>query len=378
MHQLLLRTTYCFCLCFFSLFTAYAQPSGSADYSNAANWSALPWVKDLADIVPDSSLQNRQDSAPVDVFYIHPTTLMLSFAVKNAHLDHGRVNRRTDLTAMNQATVFNGSCRVYAPRYRQVSLYTFIKKPSEKREKAFEVAYQDVKAAFEYYLEHYNRGRPIILAGHSQGSYHGLRLLEEFFEGKPLYQKLVAAYLIGLPTGMPKDKYLRSLSDVKPCTSYNQIGCLITWNSYGYSQKTPFYFKNDLMFYGQGFEENKGKQFTATNPLTWLSNGQYAPHQLNLGSVKFTMSEDKFENAGILKGRVDARLENGVLRVHKPRASGLSLLLNKDLHVFDYNLFYMNIRKNVADRVAHYFQTRMAYLYPAIKKAAGRKTASGD
>jgi alpha-beta hydrolase superfamily lysophospholipase len=62
-----------------------------------------------------------------------------------------------------------------------------------------DLAYADVKAAFQYYLAHYNEGRPIIIAGHSQGTAHATRLLHEFFEHDPkLRRQLVAAYLIGI------------------------------------------------------------------------------------------------------------------------------------------------------------------------------------
>ena len=71
-----------------------------------------------------------------------------------------------------------------------------------KKIQAFELAYQDVKKAFEYYLEHYNNGRPIIIASHSKGSTHTIRLLKEFFDGKQLKEKLVMAYLIILYINM--------------------------------------------------------------------------------------------------------------------------------------------------------------------------------
>ena len=171
----------------------------ATDYSKQQNWAALPTMQDNADWTPDG-LQNKQDSAQADVFFIHPTTDVTGFK-GNAELDSKMINNQTDNFPIKfQASVFNESCKVYAPRYRQAALNNFFIKNTEKSQQAFDVAYQDVKEAFEYYLKNYNNGRPIIIAGHSQGSMHAQRLLREFFDGKPLQKQLVEAYIIGFPT----------------------------------------------------------------------------------------------------------------------------------------------------------------------------------
>ncbi|MBC8173833.1 MAG: DUF3089 domain-containing protein, partial [Chitinophagales bacterium] len=172
------------------------------DYSDPFYWSALPDKKDFADHIPANSpvvLVDGQASAQVDVFYLHPTTFF-SRTAWNADLTDGKTNNSVDERAVkNQATVFNGSCRVFAPRYRQVSYNAYFTLENEGARDAFELAYSDVKAAFQYYLDHYNNGRPIIIAGHSQGTTHAKWLLRDFFDGKELQNKLVVAYLIGIP-----------------------------------------------------------------------------------------------------------------------------------------------------------------------------------
>jgi hypothetical protein len=60
-----------------------------------------------------------------------------------------------------------------------------------------DLAYQDVEAAFDYYLQYFNKGRPFIVVRHSQGTTHTLRLLEEKIDNTPLYRQLVAAYVVG-------------------------------------------------------------------------------------------------------------------------------------------------------------------------------------
>ena len=118
----------------------------------------------------------------------------------NARIDDAYINAKTDYsTILYQASVFNLHCRVFAPRYRQAHIQNFYSSDTSKSKAAFEQAYNDIKTAFEYYLAHYNQGRPIIIAGHSQGAFLSERLLKEFFENKPLQKQLVAAYIIGWP-----------------------------------------------------------------------------------------------------------------------------------------------------------------------------------
>ncbi|WP_020527239.1 DUF3089 domain-containing protein [Flexithrix dorotheae] len=346
----------------FKSYSGYGQQQPlTPDYKESQNWIALPQMEDPADVVPsESDFTNNQENAKVDVFYIHPTTALGLLKVKNADLNTKRFNKRSDFVIMNQASVFNGSCKVYAPRYRQVSLGTFLKKQSHKnRTEVFNLAYKDVKNAFEYYLKNYNNGRPIIIAGHSQGSYHGLRLIEEYFEGKPLFKKLVAAYLIGNASAIPEDKFKKSFKDIQPCSSALQTGCIISFNTHGgkIKKKPPFYFRNDLMFYGkygEKFESNAQKKFVGTNPLTWTMDEAYAHYDLNLGGTKFVRKSKKFKK--IDKNVIDGQLENGILRVGKIKKSGYKAFILKDYHVFEYNLYYSNIRKNVAERVDAYFK----------------------
>src|SRR5204862_6835977 len=146
-------------------------------------------------------LRNRQSEAIADVFFVHPTIFTEKPTNQyrwNANVDDGIINHQIqNSTILNQATIFNGSCRVYAPYYRQAHLYAFYAKNKVDGQRSLNLAYEDVKAAFEYYLQHYNNGRPIVIASHSQGSYHCERLLKDYFDGKELQKQLVMAYLVG-------------------------------------------------------------------------------------------------------------------------------------------------------------------------------------
>jgi hypothetical protein len=263
-----------------------------------------------------------------DVFFLYPTTFTKKSKKKktNADIDDGFINAKTDYTSiLYQASAFNQQSRVFAPRYRQAHISMFFTNDKEKADTAFATAYRDLETAFEYYLQHWNNGRPIIIASHSQGSKLAERLLKEFFEDKPLKDQLVVAYVAGWP--VPKNYY----SSLKICTDSLQTGCICSWRTLqkGY---IPYYIKNE-----------KGNSFV-TNPLTWSSGDEYAPRKINNGSVL-----TKFNK--IYKHTTDAQISNGLLFVKKPRFPWSFLYFSRNYHIGDINLFYLNIRQNVRQRI---------------------------
>src|SRR5690606_23044322 len=112
-----------------------------------------------------------------------------------------------------------------APRYRQATLWTFLDF-TPNSEKALDLAYGDIERAFDHYMATRNEGRPFILAAHSQGSYHAMRLLEERILGAPAGDLMVAAYAIGGPV---IDAFTREA--LPACTGPDETGCLIGWNA---------------------------------------------------------------------------------------------------------------------------------------------------
>src|SRR5262249_31599025 len=143
-------------------------------------------------------------------------------------VDDAGTNQRTDQRVIkNQASVFNLCCRVYAPRYRQMTFSGFLQ-PSADSAAALDLAYSDVKRAFEYFLAHDGKKGPFIIASHSQGSRHAKRLIEEMIDGTPLAKRMVAAYVIG--TWIDADWFAK-LKTVKPCETVTDTGCVVTWSS---------------------------------------------------------------------------------------------------------------------------------------------------
>ncbi len=309
-------------------FIATTYRSLATDYSNQQNWAALPTMKDNADWTPNG-LTNKQDSAQVDVFFIHPTTDVTGFK-GNANIDNKAINNQTDdFPIKYQASVFNESCKVYAPRYRQAALHNFFTKNNEKSEQAFDVAYQDVKDAFEYYLKNYNNGKPIIIAGHSQGSMHAQRLLREYFDGKPLQNQLVEAYIIGFPT------HENQFQDLKISEKADTFGGYISYSTFGMDSKiisvVPEY-----------------NNAVSVNPLNWTTNKEFVSSQENKGSLTKKSNE-------LVKHLFGAKNGNGIVEIQKP-GEGFVPMTMKNYHIYDYSLFYINIRENVALRIKKYFE----------------------
>ncbi|MEO1448522.1 MAG: DUF3089 domain-containing protein, partial [Bacteroidota bacterium] len=206
-------------------FTEYPLPA-APDYSDMAYWSSLPDKRDSADSTPQGVSPANQEETAVDVFFVHPTTFNRGKAW-NADLADSALNLETDRWPIrHQASIFNAAGRIYAPRYRQMNLGGFYSKDTASVEQAGAIAYQDVRAAFLHYLENWNQGRPIIMAGHSQGARHTQYLLKEFFDGKPLQDQLIAAYTPGWPL------HEEMFAHIPVCEQPSQTGCVMGWTAW--------------------------------------------------------------------------------------------------------------------------------------------------
>lgn len=304
-------------------FDEISQPT-APDYSKTAYWAALPIKKDNADRTPSDSLKDRQADAQVDVFYVYPTLYdgtKRDYKNWNADVTDVDFNQvLQDLPISHHASVFNAAGKVYAPYYRQAHLYAYSTKDTSSSRKAFKLAYLDVKAAFKYYLENYNDGRPIIIASHSQGTNHTEQLLKDFFDGQPLQQQLVAAYLVGMPI------YRGTFKTIYPCRDATETGCFCSWGTYS----SGYYPKN---------YHKELYRAVATNPINWTLDGTPADYSENKGGLMpdYTLSEN-FSNAKTHRGMIWIDKIN----VNLPAA----FLAQKNWHVGDYNLFWMNIREN--------------------------------
>jgi hypothetical protein len=319
----------------------------SPNYGDLFYWAASPRKQDLSDGIPDF-LKGEERTELADVFFVHPTTYVGSVdnirddefnagfrnsmseirrMSWNADLTDEKINRRTDERVIyNQATVFNGSCRIYAPRYRQASLKAFLTQDVESAQKAFNLAYSDIRTAFEYYLKYENAGRPIVIASHSQGTKHAIRLMQEYFDGQPLQTQLVCAYLVGwrIP--------YNTLKSIPLSVTPDAIGGFVGWRSYREGEIPKLVMR-----------ENGDSQ--CVNPLTWTDCTDVFFKETGNSVVV----NGETVNAGDIYTSVDASAK--ILWVSFSGTDLGNIGDLKNLHTFDYNLFWMEVRKNVKYRI---------------------------
>ncbi len=317
--------------------TAYEETKipTAPDYAKKENWAALPTEKDQADRTPDPTLLDLQATAEADVFWLHPTTYTKKRGntLWNAPTNDPKLNKTTDNgSILNQASIFNGAGKVYAPRYRQAHIQAYYTENKTAAKKAFALAYSDVKSAFEFYLKEYNpvnpstgERRPIVIASHSQGTNHATQLLKDYFDGKELQKYLVAAYLVGMP--IQKDTF----QNIKVCETPEETNCFCSWRTWKYGHTPKVYSPNN--------------NIAVTNPLTWTTDPKLASEELNKGTVLQKFEKNFTENL------VDAKVQDGVLWAHKPKFRGSIFVTFKNYHIVDLNFYYVNVRENAMARV---------------------------
>lgn len=190
-------------------------------------------------------------------------------------------------------------------------------------------------------MANWNNTRPIIIAGHSQGAFLAERILKEYFDGKELKKQLVAAYVIGWP--VPKEYFIT----LKMCDDATQTGCLVSWRTFrtGY---LPSYLRNASKNADNLFRQ--GNSYV-TNPLSWKTDSENVSKEFNKGAVLTNFNK-------IYKHITNAKIENNLLYVNKPKFPWSFLYFSKNYHIGDINLFYINIRENVEQRIKSFFQKK--------------------
>ena len=355
------------------------ESPAAPDYHNLDHWAAHPNKNDKSNYYP-TQLETPDNEPLADVFFLHPTTFFGN-QHWNAPLDH-QVSREAvnELIVPGQASVFNNCCRIYMPRYRQATFHSFLFS-GKNGEKAWDLAYQDIENAFLHYLEHWNDGRPFFIAGHSQGALHSMRLLETQIEGKELFNQFVAAYPIGFR--FPKDKFERSLKQIKPAHHPDQTGCVATFDTYLELGSPSNLLEGRKHWYptkdGKGkWESAMFKKPFGINPVTWsiddVDATVNAKRHIGGSVVHFEGNRPKpdvmwaKEPSGIdctsmtdlFPEQVNTTLKkDGFLYVSSPKERLLKrmLLPGGNLHLYDYAIFYADIRANVRVRLNSFLKT---------------------
>ena len=296
------------------------------NYANEKSWAVLPtkYPATLQEYAPI----NVQD-LKADVFYVYPTLLLGKNDLRwNASIDDKIQNDKVVHTAVkNQASPFATSGRIYVPFYRQAHIksYSLYDKGGKQ---AFEIAYADVKKAFEFYLKNYNKGRPIIIVSHSQGTNHTIQLLKDFFDGQVLQKRLIAAYIPGM--GVKPNEF----KTIQEMTKPNETGGFVSWNT----RKKGTYPKNKTVYDGA----------VTTNPITWDT------------SKTTTLNQHKgflYSNGKLYSKALKIEITNGMVWSTNPKfPMRFFMSFMKNYHVGDINLFWQDIKENVELRTKIWFE----------------------
>ena len=304
-----------------------ASDTGSTaevDYSEEENWAYL----------------GGDEETKADVFFICPTVYMGEEDSYNMPLDDEDIKYSFTGAINMEKGIYDDECSFYAPYYRQAALSVY-ELSEEEGSQYFDIAYDDLSDAFSYYLEEYNDGRPIILAGFSQGADMCIRLMKEYFDDEALKDQLVACYAIGWR--LTEDE-VNEYPQLIPASGEEDTGVIVAFNSEAEA------ITDSLMI-------PEGVKTYAINPLNWMTDGTPADKSLNKGACFTDYSGEIVTEIPELTGAYIDDIR-GALKVTdvtpEEDPAGLNIFVDGIYHLYDYQFFYRNLEENVAARLNAY------------------------
>ena len=328
-----------------------AQPVLKANaYSDPALWFAQPGLPGPSPVLwqPNGMMP---DAAKYDVavFFVHPTSY-LNKTHWNAPIDDPQARQLGATMVRANASVFANAAEIWAPRYRQATLGAFLSDLPAARQ-ALDLAYADVAQAFDAFIAAQPPGRGIVLAGHSQGSFLIKRLLKDKIAGTPLARRIVAAYVIGWVVDTERDLPGMGLP---ACATPQQGGCVISYLSFADDAEPATMRQAYERFAGSPGVPAAPPHYLCSNPLTGGIGGT-APASANLGGI---VPDLKLEHAKVTPGLVGAACNpDGSLRIGAGPDMGPFVLPGGNYHVYDYALFWTNLKRDFGLRAAAWQQT---------------------
>jgi hypothetical protein len=313
------------------------------DYAQVAGWDAHPDIpNNPARWTPPGYLPAPKPLAAV--FFITPTAY-LGRDRWNMPFGDSATNTRLALYLQGQASTLNGVGAIWAPRYRQAAFGAFLKDSPDAR-RAIDLAYADVVRGWEAFVAA-NPDRPIILAAHSQGSLHLLRLMKDRLAGTNVLKRVVVAYIVGWPISIEAD--LPALG-LPACDAAGQTGCILSWQSFAEpAEPKAIRAAFDVLPSLTGLPR-AGTRILCSNPLLGRATDEAVLPAANLGSL---VPGASLADATLIAGGIGAKcMPSGVLSIGPPPAKFDNYVLpGNNYHVYDYALFWVNVRADAEARM---------------------------
>ena len=344
---------------YFPLRIAFTEAGYSVDWDSETGNVLLRSPDNSKDVVKDekasdyskedSWLQIPEITKDVDTFYIYSTLYVKSSfeegAPDYASLDNPEMVLGSVGEYVTNASVYEDSTNVFVPFYRQSGMRYAgeVSKKTGNIDAALSgISYSDISAALDYYFEHYNNGRPFIIAGHSQGSAMVKYVLKNYFTKHPeYYKRMVAAYAIGF--SITKED-LEAYPHLKFATGESDTGVIVSWNTEG--PKNVAENAHNIVVLPNAI---------SINPLNWKLDDTYAPASENLGSLMLNKETNEYEITDV---GADAQIvpDRGVIVTNTKydQYAAADFFGPQSFHEDDYTLYYNNIKDNVAKRIAAY------------------------
>lgn len=276
-----------------------------------------------------------------DVFYLYPTAWVPTDTDGLVNtIDNASMRAKAPVVYQVQASCFEEAANVFAPYYRQLNAMKLLKYPLEEQEQLMsDIPYHDAVAAFEYYLKHYNKGRPFILAGHSQGSNVLKFLLSDYMAKHPeVYSRMIAAYPLGY--SYSKDYFAKN-THLKFAEGETDTQVVVTWNCER---------MEDGKFSSYNLVCHEGA--LSINPVSWKHNYKKveADDPRNLGALN---TRERYSTQVMYDP--DRKYEVLIVGMSEQPANEQGIG-EYALHSSDFRLFYYNIRENAKKRINQFLK----------------------
>ncbi len=316
-----------------------SPPSSGPDYSNKANWMILP---------------SSQGEKQVDVFFLYPTVYQQASSSDPivCAINNQQMQSQAQIAFTRTGSVFENMANVYAPYYEQAAIQVLQMPYDQQQSIVGGQPTADCISAFDYYIKHYNKGRPFILASHSQGSNIMVNLLADYMGSNPdVYQHMIAAYVIGYSI---TPQYLQQNPELKFAAGPDDTGVIISYNTTAPTTAVP----DPVVLPGA----------MVINPITWRTDQTPATAAQNLGGIALDNNGyaivDASGNPQPVLNYADATIDTAkgelICSTADPNtlAPGNALVAGGIYHNYDYPFYYFDLRANAANRIARFLATQ--------------------